>query len=143
MSQEQLKAETLIAAPMNVVWEAWTAPEHIMQWNAASPDWHCPKAVNPLEVGLKFSSRMEAKDGSAGFDFEGTYTEIIPKQVLAYTMDDGRTVRVEFAEEGGGVRVVEWFDPEHENTVELQQQGWQSILNNFKQYAESLAQKSL
>lgn len=135
---KQLKVETLVAAPMERVWEVWTAPEHITQWNAASPDWQCPRAVNPLEVGLKFSFRMEAKDGSGGFDFGGTYTEIVPKQLLAYTLDDGRTVRVEFAEEGGGVRIIEQFDPEQENALEFQQQGWQSILNNFKQYAESL-----
>lgn len=143
MSEQQLKVEALIAAPIDLVWDAWTAPEHIMQWNAASPDWHCPKVVNPLEVGLKFSMRMEAKDGSAGFDFGGTYSAVIPKHLLTYTLGDGRNVRVEFTEEGGGVRVIEQFDPEHENALVLQQQGWQSILNNFKQYAESLAQKSL
>lgn len=141
MTEEQIKVQTLVAVPLERVWDAWTAPEHIMQWNAASPDWHCPKVVNPLEAGLKFSMRMEAKDGSAGFDFVGTYTEVVPKRLLAYTMDDGRKVRVEFAEEGGGVRVTEWFDPEHENAREKQEEGWQSILNNFKHYAESISQQ--
>jgi uncharacterized protein YndB with AHSA1/START domain len=125
-----------IKAPLEKVWEFWTSPEHITHWNFASDDWECPSAEGTLEVGARFRSRMSAKDGSEGFDFGGIYTEVVPHQTLAYVMDDGRTVRVDFSEQDGLATVTEVFDPETENTIELQQAGWQAILNNFKQYAE-------
>ncbi len=138
-TNEQVTVEVSVVAPLETVWEAWITPEHIVQWNAASSDWHTTTATNNLEVGGKFTARMEAKDGSVGFDFGGTYTHIVPKKELAYTMGDGRKVSVLFAQEPGGVRLTEHFDPETVNPVAMQQQGWQSILQSFKLYAEGLA----
>lgn len=126
-----------VRGSLDKVWTAFTSPEAVQHWNAASPDWHCPRAVNDLQTEGRFSYRMEARDGSAGFDFEGTYTEVVPQQKLAYVMDDGRKVSVSFTEIDGGVRVVEVFDPEQENPEELQRAGWQAILNAFKQYVEN------
>lgn len=125
-----------IAKPVASVWNAYTEPRHITQWNAASDDWHCPSAENDLRVGGRFSSRMEARDGSFGFDFGGTYTAVAPQQQLAYTMDDGRTCDVRFAADGEGTQVTTTFDAEGENPVEMQRQGWQAILDRFKAYAE-------
>lgn len=125
-----------INAPVERVWECYNTPEHITQWNFASDDWHCPSAENDLKVGGKLSSRMEAKDGSAGFDFGGTYTEVVENEKVAFDMDDGRKVEVVFAPENGSVKVNVTFDPEEENSRELQQQGWQAILDNFKKYVE-------
>jgi uncharacterized protein YndB with AHSA1/START domain len=122
-----------IAAPIENVWECFTDPVHIVKWNNASPDWHTPRATNDLRVGGRFLSRMEAKDGSAGFDFEGTYTNVVPHERIAYVMDDGRKVEVVF-EAGDITQVTTTFDPETENTLEMQQKGWQSILDNFAQY---------
>lgn len=124
-------------APLTTVWESFTNPEAIKAWNNASPDWHTPHAENDLRVGGTFTSRMEAKDGSEGFDFSGTYTEVMPEQRIAYAMSDGRRVEIDFIAEGDAVRVIETFDPESENTHELQRAGWQSILDNFKRYAEA------
>ena len=120
------------------VWDHFTNPEHIVHWNFASDDWCTPWAKNDLRVGGKFSSRMEAKDGSAGFDFEGLYTKVSPFEGYAYELIDGRQILVTFKESPGFVTVIEDFDPENENTLELQQKGWQSILDNFKKYSESL-----
>lgn len=119
------------------IWQLWTTPEHIVQWNTASEDWHTTKSENNLTVGGTFSSRMEAKDGSFGFDFWGTYTEIKDKELLAYTLGDGRTVTVAFSQTDDQVSITEIFQPEKENTLELQRDGWQAIMNNFKKYAES------
>lgn len=119
-------------------WTAWTGPEHIVNWNFASDDWHCPSAVNHVEEGGTFSWRMEAKDGSMCFDFEGTYTKVVPEQLLEYDLGDGRPVTVRFEKQEGGVRVSETFQGEDEHTLEQQRQGWQAILNNFKTYAERL-----
>lgn len=132
-----ITVDVLIQAPRNKVWECWIEPAHIVQWNFASPDWMCPRATNDTRPGGKFSWRMEAKDGSAGFDFEGTYTAVTPQSELAYVMADGRAVRIEFLEEGAGTRVRETFDPETENSLELQRTGWQSILDNFKHHVET------
>ncbi len=110
-----------------------------MQWNSASDDWHTPSATVDLREGGTFTSRMEAKDGSMGFEFGGTYTKIVNQQRIEYTMDDGRTVSAVFEEHNGHTHVTETFDPETENSREMQQQGWQTILDNFKNYAESHA----
>lgn len=125
-----------IGAPVAKVWKAYNDPEAITQWNSPSPDWHSPKAENDLKVGGKFNYRMEAKDGSAGFDFTGTYTEVTPNERIAYTMDDGRLVEVDFKQAGEGTEVKVAFDPETENPIEMQRDGWQAILDNFKKYCE-------
>jgi uncharacterized protein YndB with AHSA1/START domain len=135
--KKPITIEALIKAPVEKVWGFWTAPEHIMRWNNASDDWHTPRAENDLRPGGKFLSRMEAKDGSAGFDFVGTYDEVKKNELIAYTMGDGRKVKVVFANDRSGTKVVETFDPEDTNPVEMQRGGWQAILNNFKKYVES------
>lgn len=127
-----------IHSDIDTVWDAYTNPEHIVNWNAASDDWHCPKSENDLKVGGKFSSTMAAKDGSMEFDFWGTYDEIIPKELIAYTMGDGRKVEVEFQSDDHCVNVIIEFEPESENSLELQQQGWGAILENFWNYCQSL-----
>lgn len=129
--------ETTINAPIKKVWNYWTRPEHITQWNAASDDWHTPKATNDLTVGGRFTSRMEAKDGSFGFDFGGTYTEVDTHKKIAYTLDDDRTVSITFTPTADGVKVVESFEAENQNSEELQRTGWQAILDNFKKYTEA------
>ncbi len=134
---QQITVQTTVQAPLSKVWQLWTAPEHIMQWNNASPDWHTPRATNDLRTGGSFMSRMEAKDGSAGFDFGGTYSEVIDGKKIAYAMDDGRKVEVLFDENGGATTVTETFDAETENSPEMQKAGWQSILDNFKSYVEA------
>lgn len=135
-ARPSVTVETTVAVPAATAWELWTRPKHIMQWNNASDDWHTPHAESDLREGGKFLSRMEARDGSMGFDFTGTFTRVAPNAVLAYTMDDGRTVTVTFAERDGATHITETFDAESENPVEMQRQGWQAILDNFKSYAE-------
>lgn len=125
-----------VAKPVEHVWNHYTDPKHITQWNAASPDWHCPHAENDLRTGGRFSSRMEAKDGSFGFDFGGTYTSVKPHERIDYAMEDGRNVEQLFAKDGDGTRMTVTFDAETENPVEMQRGGWQAILDNFKAYAE-------
>ena len=125
-----------IFAPIEKVWDYWTDPKHIMQWNNASDDWHTPNAENDLQVGGKFLSRMEAKDGSMGFDFIGVYSIVEPYSHIAYSMQDGRLVDIYFKEKNGSTEIKESFDAENENSIEMQQAGWQSILNNFKKYVE-------
>ena len=134
-----ITVETTVNAPVGKVWTYWTAPEHVMQWNSASDDWHTPKATNDLCEGGSFTSRMEAKDGSMGFDFGGTYTQVTEHTHIAYTMGDGRKVSVDFREQDGRTHVAERFDPESENSPEMQRQGWQAILDNFKAYVEARA----
>lgn len=124
-------------APLGTVWNAWTTPADIMKWNAASDDWHTPHAEVDLRVGGQFLSRMEAKDGSFGFDFSGTYTEVIPHKRIAFAMEDGRTVSIAFEPVDGGVRIVETFDPETEHSLDMQEQGWQAILDNFVRHVEA------
>lgn len=135
----KITVEALVRAPLDAVWHAWTDPDDIVRWNAASEDWHTTSATVDLRAGGAFSSRMEAKDGSMGFDFEGTYTEVVPQERLAYVMDDARAVLVEFRPEGGAVRVRETFDAEETNPAELQREGWQAILDRFAAYVEARA----
>ncbi|NVK03195.1 MAG: SRPBCC domain-containing protein [Flavobacteriia bacterium] len=127
-----------VNADIDKVWNCWTKPEHITNWNFASDDWCCPSAKNTLLPKGKFSWRMEAKDGSMGFDFEGTYVEIITHKRIAYQMLDGRKVDIEFNQSGNEVEVSETFDAEGTNSDELQRSGWQAILVNFKKYVESI-----
>jgi uncharacterized protein YndB with AHSA1/START domain len=119
------------------IWDYYTNPEHIIKWNFASDDWHCPKAENELKVGGKFKSRMEAKDGSFGFDFEGIYDDVVDHKKIAYTMPDSRQVITNFENLEGKTKVTTTFDAESQNSVEMQRTGWQAILNNFKKYVES------
>ncbi len=139
MNTEKITVETVIDAPVEKVWACYIEPTHIIAWNNASPDWHTPKAENDLRVGGRFLSRMEAIDGSAGFDFTGTYTEVVPLSSIAYTMDgdDARGVTAAFSEEGQSTRVTVTFEVELENPVEMQRGGWQSILDSFKEHVES------
>ncbi len=132
----KITVKAVIAAAPDKVWERYTAPEHITQWNFASDDWHCPRAENDMRVGGKYSARMEAKDGSWGFDFEAVYDEIEDGKSFTYTMEDGRKVTADFNDLGGQTEVVVTFYAESENPVEMQQAGWQAILDNFKKYAE-------
>lgn len=134
---EPITVETIVQAPIEKVWETYTNPEHIVNWNFATPDWCCPKAENDVRVGGKFSSRMEAKDGTVGFDFGGIYDEVVPMQKLAYTFGE-RKASVEFFNQIESTKVVVLFDPENENPIEMQRSGWQTILNNFKEYTEGL-----
>jgi uncharacterized protein YndB with AHSA1/START domain len=128
----------IVNAPMEKVWTCWISPEHITKWCHASEDWQAPRADNDARVGGRFTIRMEAKDGSAGFDFSGVYTRIEKGRILEYTMDgDGRKVTVEFWDFPNGVRVSEAFEMENENPREMQRAGWQAILNSFKKHAES------
>jgi uncharacterized protein YndB with AHSA1/START domain len=126
-----------VNAPITKVWKHWTAPESIVRWNNASGDWHTPRAENDLRAGGKFLSRMEAKDGSMGFDFLGIYDKVIVNKQIEYTLGDGRKVKITFTAQDNETEVVETFETENTNPIELQRAGWQSILNNFKQYSES------
>ena len=132
-----ITVESTVKAPVAQVWKFWTEPEHIKKWNAASDDWHTPRAENDLRAGGSFSARMEAKDGSFGFDFGGVYDEVTLNEKIAYTMDDGRQVSVNFTSNGKETKVVETFDAENTHSVEMQRGGWQAILDNFKKYTES------
>jgi uncharacterized protein YndB with AHSA1/START domain len=126
-----------VNSPVEKAWKIWNAPEHITKWCTASPDWHTPRAENDLRVGGRLFSRMEAKDGSAGFDFVATYTNIVNHKTIAYTMEDGRNVKITFSTDGKTTMLVETFDAENENPIEMQREGWQAILNNFKTHVES------
>lgn len=132
-----ITVEATVNAPIEKVWELWTAPEHITKWNNASDEWHTPHAENDLRVGGKFLARMEARDGSSGFDFVGVYDEVKKIEVLAYTLEDGRKVKITFTSMGNTTKVVETFEAETQNSIELQRGGWQAILDSFKKYAET------
>ena len=132
-----LTVETTVAAPVEKVWEYWSAPEHITKWCNASEDWHTPRAENDLRTGGKFLTRMEAKDGSFGFDFGGLYDEVKTNELIAYTMDDGRKVKIIFNADGKTTKVTESFEAETENSLDMQQGGWQNIIDNFKKYTET------
>ncbi|MBU1209895.1 MAG: SRPBCC family protein [Alphaproteobacteria bacterium] len=136
MTDNRITVQTIIAAPIHRVWESYTTPEDIQQWNAASDDWHTPRASVDLREGGAFSSRMEAKDGSVGFDFAGTYTRIVPHEFIAYAFGD-RQAEVEFLEGRDGVTVRVTFDAEATHSIEQQRSGWQAILNNFKRHVEA------
>ena len=132
----KIRVETTVAAPIEHVWRAYTTPENIKQWNAASDDWLTTSAKVDLRVGGAFSSRMEAKDGSVGFDFAGTYTRVVEPRLIEYSFGD-RTAQVEFADSPSGVSVRVTFDSEPTHSIEQQQQGWQAILNNFRRHVET------
>ena len=132
-----ITVKSTINADKKKVWNYYTNPKHITKWNFADPSWHCPKAENDMKIGGKYSARMEARDGSFGFDFEATYNDIVPGKSFNYTMPDGREVDVDFVpkEEKTDLKIA--FEAESQNPVEMQKAGWQSILNNFKNYVES------
>jgi uncharacterized protein YndB with AHSA1/START domain len=134
----QITIEATVNAPVEKVWDAYTDPKQITQWNSPSPDWHSPRAENDLRPGGTFNYRMEAKDGSFGFDFGGTFDEVKPNELLAYTIGDGRKVENIFTKEGDATKVTVIFEAENQNPAEYQKAGWQAILDNFKKYAESL-----
>ncbi len=134
--RQSITVSTTVNLPVATVWNSFTAPEHIVHWNSASADWHTPRATNDLRVGGKFTSRMEAKDGSFGFDFEGIYDDVKEHALIAYSLEDGRKVKIVFSPADKGTLVTETFDAETENPVEMQKGGWQAILDNFKQYTE-------
>ena len=134
----KITVEATVNAPVEKVWEAWSEPKHITKWCAASDDWHAPKAENDLRTGGTFSTRMEAKDGSFGFDFGGIYDNVKRYELIEYTMGDGRKVKVIFSPVGEQTKVIETFDAESTNPVEMQKTGWQAILDNFKKYAEAI-----
>lgn len=136
MSFKKVTVEATVNAPVDKVWKLWNDPEHIMKWNTASSDWHTTKSEVDLKPGGKFSSRMEAKDGSFGFDFAGVYDVIKPNQQIDYTMGDGRKVNNVFSSQGSSTKMTVTFDAENENPVEMQKGGWQAILDSFKSYAE-------
>lgn len=139
MTAQETKIITVKAtvnAKAATAWKFWTSPEHITQWNCASPDWHSPSAQQDLRAGGNFNFRMEAKDGSMGFDFEGTYDVVKPNEYLEYTIGDGRKVQIKFEESDGKTFITESFEAETTNPLEMQQAGWQSILDSFKNYTE-------
>jgi uncharacterized protein YndB with AHSA1/START domain len=133
----KITVETVANAPLQQVWDAWNTPADIQQWNTAQDDWHTTRSTVDLREGGRFLARMEARDGSSAFDFEGTYTRVVPHRAIEYRMSDGREVQIEFAERADGVLVKETFDTENENPPEVQRQGWQAILNNFARHVET------
>lgn len=133
----KITVETAVNAPLEKVWHEWSNPADIEQWNSPSDDWHTTRSTVDLREGGTFLSRMEARDGSAGFDFEGTYTRVVPRRTIEYRMSDGREVEVDFAEQSDGVLVKTTFDAESENSPEVQREGWQAILDNFGRYVEA------
>lgn len=135
----KITVETIVKSDLERTWAAWNSPEDINHWNAASEDWHTTRSSVDLRAGGKFCYRMESKDGGRGFDFEGTYLNIIEYKLIEYSLADGRSVSIEFEEVEGGIKVIETFEAEGENEAELQRQGWQSILHNFAKHVESKA----
>lgn len=140
-NNSKITIKAKVNAPLEKVWKCWTEPKHIMKWNSASEDWHTTFAENDLRVGGKFTSRMEARDGSLGFDFSGTYEKIKLYEIISYTMEDGRKVKATFIKRDDKTDVIQTFDAESENPIEFQQQGWQAILDNFKKYTEETSMK--
>ena len=136
-NKTNITVETTVNVPVEKAWAYFTTPEHITKWNFASDDWQCPIAENDLKPGGKFSSRMEAKDGSFGFDFGGVYDAVEINKKIEYTLGDERKVRVDFSEQGNATHVREIFEAEDMNSIELQKGGWQAILDNYKKYVES------
>lgn len=136
--KQMITVKTKVNTSIEKVWKCWTDPEHIKLWNNASEDWYTPQAENDLRVGGRFLSRMEAKDGSFGFDFSGIYDEVLFNERIAYTLDDGRKVKIEFTENNDKTEVTEVFEAESTNSLELQQAGWQAILDNFKKHVEAV-----
>jgi uncharacterized protein YndB with AHSA1/START domain len=138
MVAEGILTEALIRRSCSEVWKLWTGPKHIVKWNSATEDWHCPRAENNLSAGGKFSYRMESRDGAVGYDFRGVYDEFIQGHKIAYTLDDGRKAEVTFTPAGNGTGLRQVFEPEQSVSADMQRAGWQSILDTFKAYAESL-----
>lgn len=135
---EPIKIDITILSPVQKVWDLFIEPQHIMKWNFAHESWHCPKAENDFQVGGKLKTRMEAKDGSFGFDLVGIYDEIIPLEKIIYHLEDGRKVEVIFNEiDADTTQIIEVFDPEIQNSREMQREGWYAILNNFHKYVEN------
>lgn len=134
----KITIETHVAAPPDVAWRAFTAPDAITEWNFAAPEWCCPSAQVDLRVGGAYCARMEARDGSMGFDLAGTYEEVMPERALTLRLSDGRRARTTFESEAGGTRVRTVFDPESENPAEMQRDGWQAILDNYAAYVRGL-----
>lgn len=134
---DRITVKTNVQSDIDKVWNYWTKPEHIVNWNFATNEWCCPKAENDLRPNENFSWRMEAKDGSMGFDFEGTYEKIVAKELITYRMSDGRKIDIAFSQSGNEIQVSETFDAEGTNSDEQQRAGWQAILDNFKKYVES------
>ena len=132
----KIRIKTFVKADIGTLWNALNTPEAIVNWNAASEDWHTTSSTVDLREGGRFISRMEAKDGSMGFDFSGTYTKVIENHLVEYLLEDGRTVKVEFIEQDDGVKVVETFDADASTSPEMQRDGWQAILDNFSRYVE-------
>lgn len=139
MSKNEITVQAAIHADLHRVWDCWTQPRHVTCWNFASPDWHCPDAENDLREGGRFRYTMAARDGSMSFDYCGAYEVVIPQQRLAFRLDDGRRVDVQFAASGAQTQVTETFEAEGMHPEEMQRAGWQSILDNFKQYVERQA----
>ena len=135
-STTTLTVETTVKAPVERVWKNWTTPQDITKWNHASDDWHSPHGENDLRPGGRFSFRMEAKDGSFGFDFGGVYDKVKTNELIEYTLGDGRKVSVKFTARGNETHISETFEAEETHSIEMQQGGWQAILNNFKSYTE-------
>lgn len=138
--QTVITVAATVNAPIDIIWKAWNDPSHITKWSAASDDWHTTKAENDLRTGGKFNSRMEAKDGSFGFDFGGVYDEVIPYELMRYTLGDGRKVKITFEKNADGVKITESFEAEGQNPIEMQRDGWQAIMDSFKRYVESARQ---
>ncbi|KUP20763.1 SRPBCC family protein [Paenibacillus sp. DMB5] len=138
-NKAKVTVQAVIQAPVEKVWTYWTEPVHITKWNQASEDWHAPKAENDLRIGGTFVTRMEAKDGSMGFDFGGTYDVVKQHEAIGYTMEDGRRVDIAFVDKGSETEVIETFDLESTHSAEMQQAGWQAILDHFKAYTEQSA----
>ncbi len=136
MTAKVLTIDTIVKSSIENVWNAYTEPQHIVNWNFASSDWHCPKAENDMKIGGKYSARMEAKDGSFGFDFVAVYDEIIPFEKIVYTIEDGRKVITVFENLNDAIKITTVFEAENQNPIDMQKAGWQAILNNFKNYTE-------
>lgn len=136
MEHNKIKVEATVEAPVDRVWECWNLPQHMVKWNFADPSWHCPRAENDLRVGGRLKSRMEARDGSFGFDFEAIYDQVVDGERIVYTMLDGRQASTTFEPRGSGTHISTVFDPEGQNPPEMQRQGWQAILDNFRRYVE-------
>jgi uncharacterized protein YndB with AHSA1/START domain len=138
MNATKITVETWVNAPVDTVWSCWTEPDHITQWNFASDDWCCPSVSQNLTVGGVYSARMEAKDGSFGFDFRAVYGEVDPNSAITLNMDDGRVARTTFAAVDAGTRITTVFDAETTHSIEMQRGGWQAILDNFKKHVETI-----
>ncbi len=133
----KITIQTTVNAPIEKAWKVWTSPDDIIKWSTPSPEWHTPRAEHELKSGGRFVYRMEARDGSMGFDFGGTYNIVKPNEQLSYTMDDGRTADIKFSQTGGRTKIVEVFEAENQNPVEMQRAGWQAIMDSFMNYVES------